>query len=1006
LTPTETQETLKKWHWISYPLDEPQDSPGQPAPRKTRVFLSYSRSDRGFAEGLRDRLIEENFDAYIDVHDIVKGEPWKERLRSLIESADAMLFLISPASVRSLVCDWEVNEGELLGKRILPVVALPTPEDVVPRRLQRLNYSFLETPQKDAAEFPQLLAALREDAGWVREQTRLLELARRWDSAARPGRLLLNGKDIDAAEAWRDRHPPNAPPLTLLQAAFLATSRRHSSLVLRYWIAGLATVSIVVGLLAVEASLQRDQAIEERLTAEANEGALRSDTLRPTAPEIALAVAVAAYDKKAIPAALSAVRRSVDTVILRRLRKPAPPPMEAKETIESGHRNRWARSLDRSRVAIADGNDVVRVLDGETLDDVARLSLSGLRPEEIAMSAAGRYLAAADGSRRVALWTVAPDAAAMNVEAPHEVKHLQFGHAEKVLALIGRNAIAFYSLTHSELLATIARSVVSGDSVDFSADDSLAAVVGWDNEAWVVDPASGIEKSAFDQQAEARALKPSLSDSQVSLIDRPYFLKDGRRVLTIGAHAYWSLWDASTGRQLGQAESFIKGSGTAWALVANASGTVVTEDGTNGEIVAWNLNDGAVSTRFGTGHRSLIDASALSADGHTVATLGGDQDLILWSVDDSRRIAAWRVSQTSIEDAGFTPSGHSLLTLTHSGEAALWDMQATLVAGRLAMAPGTDNTQFYGAEISADGRWVVAGDGGPLVGIWDVTRRERAARFIGHKGAIHHVTLSGDGTRVATVGSDGTVRLWDASRGSELACYAGQFQHAAFDASASMLAVNDFDGRVRVIALADGQVVSEAKFEQNLSNAVAFSLDGQRYAVTGNDGTAIIASTATGLEQARLRLAGVPFRRARFSADGNRLFTTHDDNVLRAWDIGSGQLTAEMRGHAGLVPRFKLLAGDQLLLSPSDDGSLRLWSTSDGSLLRVFSGHAGVVRDAVFVDGYVVSVDGSGRVVRQLCDACRGEQEVLERARLKLKAMGVGAEAATSTNAPGIGPDS
>ena len=42
--------------------------------------------------------------------------------------------------------------------------------------------------------------------------------------------------------------------------------------------------------------------------AEANEGALRSDTLRPTAPEISLAVAVAAYDKKAIPAALSAVR--------------------------------------------------------------------------------------------------------------------------------------------------------------------------------------------------------------------------------------------------------------------------------------------------------------------------------------------------------------------------------------------------------------------------------------------------------------------------------------------------------------------------------------------------------------------------------------------------------------------------------------------------------------------------------------------------------------------------
>jgi TIR domain len=45
--------------------------------QKTRVFLSYSRKERAFAETLRDRLISDGFNAYLDVHDIVKGEHCK-----------------------------------------------------------------------------------------------------------------------------------------------------------------------------------------------------------------------------------------------------------------------------------------------------------------------------------------------------------------------------------------------------------------------------------------------------------------------------------------------------------------------------------------------------------------------------------------------------------------------------------------------------------------------------------------------------------------------------------------------------------------------------------------------------------------------------------------------------------------------------------------------------------------------------------------------------------------
>ena len=79
--------------------------------RKTRIFISYSRKDSGFAERLRDNLIKRSFEAKLDIHDIRPGEPWQERLSGLITLADSVVFCLSPNFIRSEHCDWEVNEA-------------------------------------------------------------------------------------------------------------------------------------------------------------------------------------------------------------------------------------------------------------------------------------------------------------------------------------------------------------------------------------------------------------------------------------------------------------------------------------------------------------------------------------------------------------------------------------------------------------------------------------------------------------------------------------------------------------------------------------------------------------------------------------------------------------------------------------------------------------------------------------------------------------------------------
>lgn len=226
------------------------------------MFISYSRKDAAAADRLHAALSAEGLNPYLDKHDIAAGEDWKARLGGLIENADTMVFLISPDSISSEVCDWEINHAELKGKRILPVVTREATD--VPERLQRLNYVFMRTPDEETASLPRLAGALAVDIGWIRAHTRYGEDAGEWDTAGRPSRLLLRGASIGEAEHWRDTRPATAPQLTETQSAFIAASRRGATNRQRGWIAGSLVVAAVASGLSVYAFLQQQAAETSR----------------------------------------------------------------------------------------------------------------------------------------------------------------------------------------------------------------------------------------------------------------------------------------------------------------------------------------------------------------------------------------------------------------------------------------------------------------------------------------------------------------------------------------------------------------------------------------------------------------------------------------------------------------------------------------------------------------------------------------------------------------------
>lgn len=192
---------------------------------KLRVFISYSRRDSSaLAEELVTALEVLGFDAVLDRHDIAAAEDWEARLATLIQGADTVIFILSPEAVKSPRCAWEVNKAVELSKRLIPVVGTKVSDDVVPESLRRLNYVFFSEGSSFSRALGQVASALRSDLDWVREHTRLAELARRWQERERLEALLLRDGELLAAQTWKAARRPDAPEITDAQLALITAS--------------------------------------------------------------------------------------------------------------------------------------------------------------------------------------------------------------------------------------------------------------------------------------------------------------------------------------------------------------------------------------------------------------------------------------------------------------------------------------------------------------------------------------------------------------------------------------------------------------------------------------------------------------------------------------------------------------------------------------------------------------------------------------------------------------
>ncbi len=403
----------------------------------------------------------------------------------------------------------------------------------------------------------------------------------------------------------------------------------------------------------------------------------------------------------------------------------------------------------------------------------------------------------------------------------------------------------------------------------------------------------------------------------------------------------------------------------------------------DGTARSWNLDRrsfGIESRVFG-GHEGGVRSVGASGDGQWAIT-GGDgglarvwdwQSLPLATAEPDGSLP--RVGSASIVARGHaqavTPGGvdrvgRHMVTGSADGTARIWDLRQP---ARVVSLPVNDMHQstVHAVAVSPNARYGVTGDDSGNLIVWDITAdRPLGLSLKGHTGEIRALVFNGDGSRLVSISTDRTARVWrmnskDPNEGVVELPHRDEVIGVALSGDGRRLLTGTLSAAVLWDLSSDkpGEGRRFAGHEDDIT-AVALGPSG-RWAATGSaDHRALLYDLrAKGAPAFKLRGHEETIRVMAFHPRGKWLATGGGDKTIRLWDLASDYPDENARvlsGHEQGINDLVWSLDGRWLVSASNDGTVRLWDSRKPfeqmvEQAIVLEGHRGVIRQVGLVPG-------------------------------------------------------
>jgi WD40 repeat protein/uncharacterized caspase-like protein len=464
------------------------------------------------------------------------------------------------------------------------------------------------------------------------------------------------------------------------------------------------------------------------------------------------------------------------------------------------------------------------------------------------------------------------------------------------------------------------------------------------------------------------------------------FIEQGNKVV-VAWPGELKIWDPTTGslKSAGLSKDQIK------SMVIHPSRPIAFTGDIDGFVRVWDLRNGVVirvidahSKPKESGKLTVVDCLAVSPDGATIVTCGGESSdgIRFWDWSNGtlkQTLAATEYGRTNL---AYSPDGH-LLYGVGIGGLSIWDLQKgqllppseKLASGgttALAIDPLGKTLIISGGFVDATSRKAQASISNYMDGKLLVTKAGDVVSDFG-PGALQWNLKTGVptawGARTALKGDGDLVGLRRDGGYTNVSDY---FEWIVRSVDGSVTGtLPSLKVRIDAVDAADADSVifvssrpAKAVMERNIRTGATRTvktledIDSPEIAVSPNGKTIAMYNDRVGI-QIIDRATGRDLRTIKpwkeflgvfalvFSADGNYVFSGGIDDDIRQWDARSGQLFQAFKGHSGPVNSLAFLPDGRRMASASWDGTVRVWDLKSHAPLTTMLGHLGRVRSVI-----------------------------------------------------------
>jgi WD40 repeat protein len=280
--------------------------------------------------------------------------------------------------------------------------------------------------------------------------------------------------------------------------------------------------------------------------------------------------------------------------------------------------------------------------------------------------------------------------------------------------------------------------------------------------------------------------------------------------------------------------------------------------------------------------------------------------------------------------------------------------------------------------FSPDGKFIVSGSRVKTVRVWDATTGTERHVMHGHEGDVNSVAFSPDGQFIVSGSDDQTVRVWDAATGTEqhtMHGHEGQVLSVAFSPDGQSIVSGSDDQTVRVWDATTGTERHVIHGHEDHVTSVAFSPGGQSIVSSSSDKTVRVWDATTGTEQHVIHGHKGFVSSVAFSPDGQFIVSGSYDWTVRVWDATTGTERHVIHGHEDHVTSVAFSPSGQSIVSGSYDKTVHVWDATTGTEQHIMRGHKSAVKSVAFSpDGHSIISSAWDDIVR-VWDASTGMEQ-------------------------------